>query len=251
MDKIRVTVWNEFRHEKSNEKVMAIYPNGLHAVIKQFLDEDEKLEVRLAALDDPDNGLPDEVLNTTDVLIWWGHTAHHEVPDALVAKIRARVYKGDMGFIALHSAHRSKPFCTIVGTNGNLCWGSNRKEVIWNMLPAHPIAKGIPEHFTLESEELYCEPFYIPQPDEFLFNGWYEGGYVFRSGACFYRGAGKVFYFQPGHETCRSFFNVYVRRIINNAVHWAAPDDIGFEIPKGCVKKLDAAIDTESVYVDN
>ena len=154
-----------------------------------------------------------------------------------------------MGFIALHSAHLSKPFCAIVGTNGNLSWGSTRREVIWNILPTHPIAKGIPDHFTLESEELYCEPFYIPQPDELLFNSWYEGGYVFRSGACFYRGAGKVFYFQPGHETCRSFFNVYVRKIISNAVHWAAPDGLGYEIPDGCTKMLENAIDTESVYV--
>ena len=251
MEKIRVTVWNEFRHEKNKESVKALYPNGLHAVIKEFLDEDEELEVRLAALDDPDNGLPDEVLNTTDVLIWWGHTAHKEVPDALVERIRARVYKGDMGFIALHSAHHSKPFKAIVGTNGNLSWGSNRREVIWNILPAHPIAKGIPDHFTLDSEELYCEPFYIPQPDELLFNSWYEGGYVFRAGACFYRGAGKVFYFQPGHETCRSFFNVYVRKIIRNAVHWAAPNKIGYEIPSGCVKLLTSATDTEAMYVDN
>ena len=250
MNRIRVTVWNEFRHEKSKEEVKAIYPNGLHAVIKEFLDEDETLEVRLAALDDPDNGLPEEVLNTTDVLVWWDHCARAEVPDALAEKIRARVYEGKMGFIALHSSHRSKAFCSIVGTNGNLSWGSNRKEVIWNVFPSHPIAKGIPAHFTLEEEELYCEPFYIPQPDELVFNGWYEGGYVFRSGACFYRGAGKVFYFQPGHESCRSFYNVYVRKIINNAVHWAAPAEFGYEVPEKCTKVFDAATDTESVYVE-
>ena len=250
MDKIRVTVWNEFRHEKIKEKVWVLYPNGLHATIKEFLDTDEELEVRLAALDDEECGLPDEVLDNTDVLIWWGHAHHDLVPDELVEKIKDRVYRGGMGFIALHSAHHSKPFKAIVGTNGNLSWGRNQREVIWNLLPAHPITKGIPDHFTIDCEELYCEPFYIPQPDELIFNAWYEDGYVFRAGACFYRGAGKVFYFQPGHESCRSFYNIYVRRIINNAVHWAAPNDITYEIPNGCPKLESCAYETKAEYLE-
>lgn len=234
MSKIHVTVWNEFRHEKSKPEVKALYPNGLHAVIKEFLDEDAELEVRLAALDDPDNGLPDEVLNSTDVLIWWGHMAHGEVPDELAKKIQERVYAGKMGFIALHSGHKSKPFCRIVGTTGNLTWGRNQREVIWNLMPSHPIAAGIPDHFILEEEELYAEPFYIPQPDALVFGCWYEDGFIFRGGACFLRGAGKVFYFQPGHETCRSFYDPHVRRIIRNAVHWAKPEP-SYEIPKDCI----------------
>ncbi len=232
--KIRVTVWNEFRHEKKSEVVKALYPNGLHAKIKEFLDECDDLEVRLAALDDPDQGLPDDVLNNTDVLIWWGHVAHKEVDDALVEKIRSRVYTGKMGFIALHSAHKSKPFMSIVGTNGNLSWGRNQKEIVWNLLPSSPIAAGIPDHFLLEEEELYSEPFFIPQPDALVFTSWYEDGNIFRSGACYLRGAGKVFYFQPGHETCRSFYNPYVQRIIKNAVHWAYPTETGMEINDEC-----------------
>lgn len=232
--KIRVVVWNEFRHEKEIEEVKALFPDGLHAVIKSFLDENADMEVRLAALDDPDNGLPDSVLENTDVLLWWGHMAHGEVPDALVAKIQKRVYTGKMGFIALHSAHLSKPFRAIVGTSGNLSWGRDQKEIIWNLMPQHPISAGIPDHFIIEEEELYCEPFYIPQPDALVFGSWYEDGYIFRSGACFLRGAGKVFYFQPGHETCRSYFNTYVRRIITNAVRWAAPSELGYEVKDTC-----------------
>lgn len=232
--KINVVVWNEFRHEKSKAAIREIYPDGLHAVIKSFLDVNEDMEVSLAALDDPDQGLPDERLENTDVLIWWGHMAHGEVSDELVKKIQKRVYAGKMGFIALHSAHHSKPFRAIVGTNGNLSWGRNQKEVIWNLMPQHPICAGIPDHFTIESEELYCEPFYIPQPDALIFGSWYEDGYIFRSGACFLRGAGKVFYFQPGHEECRSFYNPYVQKIITNGVRWAAPTQLGYEIPNGC-----------------
>ncbi len=242
-NKIRVVVWNEFRHEKTHAIVKSIYPDGIHNVIKSFLDENDDMEVTLAALDDPCQGLPDELLENTDVLVWWGHMAHREVDDALVAKIRDRVYQGKMGFVPLHSAHKSKPFMSIVGTSGNLSWGRNQKEIMWTLMPQHPIAAGIPDHFIIEQEELYCEPFYIPQPDALVFGSWYEDGYIFRAGACFLRGAGKVFYFQPGHETCRSFFNPYVRKIITNGVRWAAPAQFGYEIPAGCPRILTKATD--------
>ncbi len=231
---IRVTIWNEFRHEKTNETVKALYPNGLHATIGEFLSKNEDIEVTLAALDDTDQGLPDEVLNNTDVLIWWGHMAHKEVDDALVTRIQRRVYMGKMGFIALHSAHHSKPFRAIVGTMGNLTWGRNQREIMWNMLPTHPIAAGIPDKFFIESEELYAEPFFVPQPNELIFGGWYEDGYIFRSGMTYLRDAGKIFYFQPGHETCPSFHNPYVQRIITNAVYWAAPVTPGYEYKDHC-----------------
>ncbi len=230
--KLNVTVWNEYRHERFEEACRAIYPDGIHGLIKSFLDSDHALSVRLAALDDEANGLPPEVLDNTDVLIWWGHMAHHEVPDDLVERIRDRVYKGMMGLIVLHSGHHSKVFREVVGTNGNLSWGRDQHEIVWNLLPSHPIAAGIPDHFEL-FEELYCEPFYVPQPDELVFGSWFEDGFIFRSGLCYYRGAGKVFYFQPGHEFCRSFYNEYVRKIIHNAVRWAAPAEIGYTVPDG------------------
>ena len=233
-DKIRVTVWNEFRHEKTDDDVKKLYPNGIHATIKEFLDKNDDMEVRLAALDDPDQGLPDDVLNNTDVLLWWGHLAHGEVNDELVERIRRRVYINGMGFIALHSAHHSKPFRAIVGTSGNLLWGDNQKEIIWNLLPLHPIAAGVPQHFELPEEELYAEPFQLPKADAHIFEGWYEHGYVFRSGVTFLRGAGKVFYFQPGHETCASFHNEIVQKIIVNGIRWAKPADFGYEVDGGC-----------------
>ncbi|MBQ2767861.1 MAG: ThuA domain-containing protein [Clostridia bacterium] len=243
MQKIKVTIWNEFRHEKTKENVKALYPNGLHAVIGEFLARTGEMEVTLAALDDPAQGLPEDVLENTEVMLWWGHMAHHEVDDALVSRIQARVYAGKMGFIALHSGHHSKPFRAIVGTNGNLSWGRNQKEIVWNMMSSHPIAAGIPDHFLLEEEELYSEPFYIPQPDALVFGSWFEDGHIFRSGVCFIRGAGKVFYFQPGHETCPSFYNPYVQRIITNAVYWAKPGEIGYPIGEGCPHITSAVTD--------
>ena len=189
-DKIRVTIWNEFRHEKTEEEAKAIYPNGIHGTIGEFLSKESDIEVRLAALDDPDQGFPGDTLENTDVLLWWGHMHHGEVDDALVERIRRRVYVGGMGFIALHSAHHSKPFRAIVGTTGNLLWGDNQKEIIWNIMPLHPIAAGVPQHFILPEEELYAEPFQIPQPDAHIFEGWFEHGYVFRTGVTYLRGEG-------------------------------------------------------------
>ena len=223
MNKIRVTIWNEFRHEKMDEECNKIYPGGLHNVLKKYLEVNEDFEITLAALDDPDQGLPDEVLNNTDVLMWWGHMSHHEVDDALVARILDRVRREGMGFIAMHSSHASKPFDQLVGSTGSLSWGENVNEIMWTLLPSHPIAKGIPANFHLESEELYSEPFCIGNPDDVVFAGWYETGNVMRSGVTFQRGLGKIFYFQPGHEYCHSFHNKYVIQILAKAIRWAAP----------------------------
>lgn len=242
-NQLNVVIWNEYRHEKLDNNCAAIYPEGIHGCIRNFLKEDANLNITLASLDDPDQGISDELLEKTDVLFWWGHMAHHEVNDILVEKIRQRVYAGKMGLIVLHSGHHSKVFKSVIGTTGNLSWGRDQKEVIWNLLPSHPIAKGIPDHFVIECEELYCEPFYIPQPDALVFGGWYEDGFIFRSGCCFLRGAGKIFYFQPGHEYCRSFYNPHVQQIIKNAIEWVKPADIGYEIPDGCPQILTRVTD--------
>lgn len=226
-NKIRVTIWNEFWHERLEEAIGKIYPIGMHGCIKEFLDQYGEFEVRLATIEEPEQGLPDEVLNNTDVLMWWGHIGHGAVNDELVEKIKKRVFDDGMGFIPLHSAHMSKPFRAIVGTSGKLLWGDDQHEILTNIMPAHPIMAGIPEHIDLGTEEMYGEPFMIPQPDELLMIGWFEHGYVFRSACTYYRGRGKVFYFQPGHEACRSFYNEYVQKILYNAVKWAAPNDFG------------------------
>ncbi|MBQ7671081.1 MAG: ThuA domain-containing protein [Clostridia bacterium] len=221
MKKINVTIWNEYRHEKTDEKVRSLYPEGIHNFLKSVLDCDE-LSITAVALDDPDQGLPDEVLNNTDVLIWWAHMCHHEVSDELAERVKERVFAG-MGLILLHSAHYSKVIQKVVGMTGHLTWGDEVKEVVWNINPTHPIAAGIPTHFILPKEEIYGEPFQIPEPDELVFIGWYETGHVFRSGCTWRRGYGKVFYFQPGHESVPTYHDPVVQRIIKNAIMWAAP----------------------------
>ncbi|MRI85250.1 trehalose utilization protein ThuA [Aerococcaceae bacterium WS4759] len=221
---IQVTVWNEFRHEKTDETVQAIYPNGIHEQIASFLGEDQ-FEVRTATLDEEEHGLTEEVLNETDVLIWWGHMAHDEVADDIVERVQNRVLQG-MGLIVLHSGHFSKIFKKLMGTSCDLKWREDGRHTrVWNVNPSHPIAEGVSEYFELEQEEMYGEHFDVPAPDELIFVSWFPGGEVFRSGMTYRRGNGKIFYFQPGHETYPSYYSKDVQRVIKNGIHWCAPTE--------------------------
>lgn len=226
---IRVLVWNEYRHEKLQPPVAGIYPRGIHAAIGEYLTQFPDMSVKFASLDDPEQGLSEEALSDTDVLIWWGHMAHDEVSNEAVERVCRHVNSG-MGFIPLHSAHHSKVFKRLCGTSCNLKWRHGDRERVWTVIPSHPIAQGIPEHFELAREEMYGEPFDIPTPDEVVFMGWFAGGEVFRSGVTYRRGAGRIFYFQPGHEEYPTFHDSNVLRVIENAVRWAAPAENASQI---------------------
>lgn len=220
---IKVTVWNEFRHEKKNEAVKKIYPDGIHAVIARSFSANADLRARTATLAEPEHGLTEQVLAETDVLTWWGHVAHGEVSDTVVERVQRRVLEG-MGLIVLHSGHFSKIFRRLMGTNCSLKWReAAEKERLWNIEPGHPITHGIGEYIELPNTEMYGERFDIPTPDKLIFISWFEGGEVFRSGCCWERGHGRVFYFRPGHETYPIYHNPQVQRVLVNAVRWAAP----------------------------
>jgi trehalose utilization protein len=220
---IRVTVWNEFRHEKEHEAVQKVYPDGIHAVIAKALKEQGDFEVRTAWLDQPEHGLTEEILEKTDVLTWWGHTAHDEVHDEIVQRVQKHVLEG-MGLIVMHSGHFSKIFQRMMGTNCSLRWREvAEKERLWNLEPGHPITEGVGEFIELPNAEMYGERFDIPTPDKVIFISWFEGGEVFRSGCCWERGHGRIFYFRPGHETYPIYYNKEVQRVIANAARWAKP----------------------------
>lgn len=222
---IRITVWNEFHHEQNMQAAKDLYPQGMHSVIADFLNRQADFLARTATLDQPGHGLTDEVLSQTDVLIWWGHMAHHLVSDEIVDKVWQRVMDG-MGFIGLHSAHFSKIFRKLMGTSCDLRWREiGEKERVWVVEPGHPIADGLPPYFEIPHAEMYGERFDIPAPDTLVFLSWFAGGDVFRSGCCYNRGKGKIFYFRPGHETYPIFYQSEIQKVIGNAVRWCAPAD--------------------------
>lgn len=220
---IRAIVWGENIHEKTNDTVAEIYPKGMHHCIATALNEDPAISANTATLQEPEHGLPSSRLNETDVLIWWGHAAHGDVSDDVVDRVADAVW-GGLGLILLHSAHFSKIFKKLMGTPCSLTWReAGERERIWVTAPGHPIARGLPNHFELENEEMYGEPFSVPEPLETVFVSWFQGGEVFRSGLTYRRGAGNVFYFQPGHETYPTYHDDNVRTVLRNAVKWAAP----------------------------
>jgi len=219
---IHVTIYNEFVHERTEERVRNVYPDGIHMCLKNAL-ECEDIEVKTVTLLDEECGLTEEVLDNTDVLLWWGHMAHKKVPDEVAVRVRNAVHHG-MGAIFLHSAHDSKPFKLLMGTPCSLTWREDGDyERVWTVNPAHPIAQGIGRFIYLPHEETYGEPFMVPEPDETVFIGGYEGGEVFRSGLCYRRGNGRIFYFQPGHETNPTFYIPEIQKVIKNAIYWAKP----------------------------
>jgi trehalose utilization protein len=221
-DKIKLTIWNEGRHEKNHPAVQKLYPDGMHEVLAKALASKD-VETKTATLDQPEHGLTEEVLKNTDVLTWWGHIAHGEVSDEVAYRVCSHVQQG-MGLIVLHSGHLSKPFRYLLGTSGTLRWREiAEKERLWNIEPSHPITQGIGEYIELPNAEMYGEPFGIPTPDKVLFISWFEGGDVFRSGCCWERDLGRIFYFRPGHETYPVFYNEQIIKVISNAVRWAKP----------------------------
>ena len=224
MNSLRITVWSENVHEHTSAKVKSIYPDGMHAALAAGLGRLlPDASVATATLQEPEHGLTAERLRATDVLTWWGHKAHEQVSDEVVRRVQARVLEG-MGLIVLHSAHYSKSFRALMGTTCSLTWReADERERIWVCNPGHPIARGIDRYFELPREEMYGEPFAIPAPEEQVFSSWFEGGDVFRSGCCWRRGNGSIFYFRPGHETYPTYYDSNVLRVIANAAEWARP----------------------------
>lgn len=219
---IRVTVWNEYKHEREYEQIRRIYPDGIHGCIAAFLRQETDFTVQTATFDQPEHGLTEEVLENTDVLIIWSHALQEEFEDMVAERVQKHVLSG-MGLIALHSAHFSKIMKKLMGTTMTLKWQHGQQENLWCIAPTHPIAAGIPEKIILPKEEMYGEYFDIPKPDDVVFTGWFSGGQVFRSGCTFTRGLGKIFYFQPGHEEYPIYHMPEIQQIIKNAVRFLAP----------------------------
>jgi trehalose utilization protein len=222
---VHVTVWGENVHERTEDHVRAIYPDGMHAAIAAGLDAKlgDRVQTRTATLEQPEHGLTQDVLDATDVLTWWGHAAHEDVDDTVVDRVHAAVL-GGMGLLVLHSGHYSKILRRLLGTSCSLRWRNDgERELVWTVDPAHPIAAGVPQPIVIEAQEMYGEHFDIPAPDELVFVSSFAGGEVFRGGCCFRRGRGRIFYFSPGDQDYPVYHHADVQTVLANAVRWAAP----------------------------
>ncbi|MDA0179604.1 ThuA domain-containing protein [Solirubrobacter phytolaccae] len=222
---VRVTVWGENVHERTEDAVRERYPDGMHGAVAAGLRQvlGDQVETRTATLDQPEHGLPQDVIDQTDVLTWWGHIAHDQVEDAIVDRVH-RAVLGGMGLLVLHSGHYSKILQRVLGTSCSLKWrNEGERELVWTVNPAHPIAQGVPHPIVIPEQEMYGEHFDIPEPDELVFISSFAGGEVFRSGCCFQRGAGRIFYFSPGDQDYPVYFQPEIQRVLANAVTWATP----------------------------
>jgi trehalose utilization protein len=221
--KIRVLVWSE-RTEPA-----AIYPEGINGAVAGFLQDDPALQVKTADITEPDLGVSDATLDETDVLIWFGHLKHSEVPEAVIKRIVMHVTEKGMGYLPLHSSHFALPFKALLNEIAPVkdvgAWrayiddGKPVQIVVTD--PGHPIAKGV-TGFTIAKTERYDEPFQVPGPETVVFGGTYADGQHARQGLCWTIGKGRVFYFGPGHEEYPIFFQSEVQKIVTNAVHWLA-----------------------------
>jgi trehalose utilization protein len=239
---LNVLVWDENPRHAPKE----LYPENLRGAIVEGLkelDTANELNVTAIHLDEADQGVPQSLLESADVLVWWGHARHGEVDDALAERVKKQVHERGLGFICLHSGHYSKTFKAVLGATGHLKGGwreSDDSETIRVCAPWHPIAQGV-DDFVLPNEEMYGAPFDVPPPLEVIFQSRFSvDGATFPSGLVWTvgegidpaftsgggnaanqgEGKGRVFYFRPGHETYGTYFDKNVRRVIYNGVKW-------------------------------
>ena len=217
---VRVTIWNENRHEQSNEHVQKLYPKGIHGAIADLLAQDEAIVTQTATLDEPEHGLSEEVLDNTDVL-FGGVIAPTGKFKMKLSTESNSAYSAVWDWWCCHSGHYAKIFKRLMGTNCSFKWREEaERERLWNVAPGHPLTQGIGEQIVLENAEMYGERFDIPEPDESIFISWFEGGEVFRSGCVWRRGHGTIFYFRPGHETYPIYYNQEIGQVLRNAAHY-------------------------------
>lgn len=220
---MKVTVVCEYNPSMDSEEGKKAYPEGMDRCIADFLKKAGHDVTLVRADENGVHGLTDEILESTEVMFWWGHWYHGAVAEEIADKVVLRAQRG-MGMVFLHSAHVSKPFKKLTGGTGSLKWREvGEHERLWCVDMSHPIAAGLGEFIDIPQEEMYGEPFDIPKPDELVYIGWFQGGEVFRGGCVFKRGRGKFFYFNPGHETYPTYKIPEVQKLLAQACEYVAP----------------------------
>jgi trehalose utilization protein len=214
--KLRVLLWSEQTEPRE------VYPTGISGALAEHLNKQKEFDAKTAQLSDPEAGLSEATLADTDVLIWFGHRKHNEVPDEIVQRVVRHIRERGLGFIALHSAHFSKPLKVALQATGSWSSYHNRgwAEEVWVVSPQHPIAKGLKD-FTIEKTEIYTEPFDVPAPEAVILEGTWPSGHRSRECLVWTLGQGRFVYIRPGHEQYPIFFMPEMQRLVANATLWA------------------------------
>jgi len=216
--------WGEAEQDRTDARVKAVYPNGIHAALAEVLAGSPDFETKTATLRDADQGLDDETLAGVDVIVWWGHIKHDDLTDENAERVARLVTDKGVGFVPVHSAHFSKPFKRLMGTSCGLgAWREEGEpEHIQVAAPDHPIAAGLPGQFTIPQTEMYSEKFDVPEPDTVILRSVWDRGETFRSCCAWTRGKGRIVYVRPGHETYAIFRDENFTTLLVNAAKWAA-----------------------------
>jgi trehalose utilization protein len=214
---IRVRIWCEGTATRS------VYPDDIDGALADQLARQAGFTVTRGRLSDPQAGLSDQSLGASDVLMWWGHLRHDEVPDDRAAAVVRLVREGQLGFIALYASCGSKPFRMMMSMPCDPgSWREDgRPEFVSVRAPDHPIARGIAP-FTIPKTDMFSEPFAVPSPETVVFVSTWERGETLRSGLTWTIGKGRVAYLRTGPESYPVLFHPSIRQTIANSVRWVA-----------------------------
>lgn len=102
---INVVVWDEQQPAQKEA-----YDNFLGNEIATYLSKQQGLNVRSTNLGEAERGIADNVLDSCQVLIWWGHVRQFEIEPEKGREIVERIKRGQLSLLALHSAHWATPF---------------------------------------------------------------------------------------------------------------------------------------------
>lgn len=226
MDKIRVTVWSEGIDAELEPRAIALYPDDINTYLAGFLKGNADFEVRCRDISQPENGMGQDIIDGTDVLLWWSHLYDDQVSDEVVDRIVDAVLDGKMNLALLHAGIHSKIGTKLLGKNSTT--GKYREvgemERMWVIDRGHPVVAGLEkEYLEFPDSEMYGEPYGMPTPDEIVFISWFEGGEVLRSGVSWHKGAGRVFYLAPGHEEFPVYANPELQKVMANMIRWLRP----------------------------
>lgn len=226
VETINVVVWDEQQPAQKEA-----YDDFLGNEIASYLEKQSGISVRTVNLASPEKGIADNVLNSCDVLIWWGHVRQFEITPEQGKAIVKRIKSGQLDLIALHSAHWATPFV--------------------EAMKDRTMSNALTRFKQISSEQLdlqYVDPprrYFAPDRDDLLTPRFYPRKFpngrtelvIHWPNCCFpaYRNDGKpstLYTIQPDHPIAQgipSRFQLPSTEMYDEPFHVPEPDEVIFE----------------------